>query len=64
MAPSCLSSGATHGVEDEDGAELDEAVQGHVPKETEGCDQRTPALSAQGEEKMGYIFIFCLKKWA
>lgn len=44
-------STATHCVEDEDGAQLNEAVQGHVSEETEGGDQRTPALSAQTRRK-------------
>lgn len=45
---------ATHCVEDEDGAELNEAVQGHVSEETEGGYQRTPALSAQTRRKTLY----------
>lgn len=36
----------THRVEDENGAELDQAVQGHVSEEAEGGDERTAALSA------------------
>lgn len=38
---------STHCVEDEDRAELSQAVQGHVSEEAEGGDQRTAALSAQ-----------------
>lgn len=47
----------THGVEDDDGAELYEAVQGHVPKETEGGDQRTSALSEDTEGKKQTFFL-------
>lgn len=46
IGKSHFEKAATHGVEEEDGAELDEAVQSHVPEEAEGGDQRTPALSA------------------
>lgn len=42
-----VGSFSTHCVEDEDGAELNQAVQGHVSEEAEGGDQRTAALSAQ-----------------
>lgn len=53
-----VSSTATHCVEDEDGAELGEAVQGHVSKETEGGDQRTSALSAQTwRENVLFLFL-------
>lgn len=38
---------ATHCVQDEDRAELDEAVKRHVPEETEGRNKRTSALSAK-----------------
>lgn len=49
---------ATHCVEDEDGGELNEAVQGHVSEETEGRDQRTSALSAHEVKNIDYFFKF------
>lgn len=36
---------ATHRAEDDDRAELNQAVQRHVSEKTEGGDQRTSALS-------------------
>lgn len=45
-----LWSADTHRVEDDDGAELNEAVEGHVSKETEGGDQRTSSLSEWKKE--------------
>lgn len=54
---SVMSSTATHWIEGEDSAELNEAVTGHVSKETEGGDQRTPALSVQTRRKNELIFV-------
>lgn len=54
-----MSSTATYCVEDEDGAELNEAVKSHVSKETEGGDQRTSALSEQRRRKNASIFLCC-----
>ena len=48
---------ATHCVQDKDGAELNEAVQRHVPEETEGGDQRTPALSTQTQTEKKVLFF-------
>lgn len=42
---------ATHRVEDQDWAELDQAVQGHVFEETEWGNQRTSALSTPARRK-------------
>lgn len=41
----------THCVEDEDRAELHQAVQGHVSEEAEGGDERAAALSVHEERK-------------
>lgn len=49
----CLrDSAVTHCVEDEDRAELNEAVHGHVSEETKGGNQRTSALSAHTMRKI------------
>lgn len=42
---------AAYRVEDEDRRELTEAVQSHVPKETEGGDQGTSTLSVKEKRK-------------
>lgn len=51
------SSTATHRVEGEDGAQLNEAVEGHVSEETEGGDQGTSALSAQMRGENVLLFL-------
>lgn len=50
------SSTATHCVEDEDGTQLNEAVQCHVSKEAEGGDQGTSSLSAQTRREKKVLF--------
>lgn len=53
---------ATHSVEGEDGAQLNEAVEGHVSEETEGGDQGTSALSARtrGKDVLSFLALHML----
>lgn len=68
----CAHSTAAYRVEDEDGEELNEAIQSHVSEEAEGGDQRTSTFSAQKKkeiktphfvptsQRLSQLFLRCL----